>query len=87
MRVHQGSELYAGPTRVTTDIKSFHEQHTIKIRIIKTFIFIPCPVMSFFPVTYFYPMLSGSLVNTAWRVLRLRLEEKVSRYGGQLRIY
>jgi hypothetical protein len=27
-------------------------------------------------------MLSGSLVTTAWRVLRLRMEEKASRYGG-----
>jgi hypothetical protein len=32
-------------------------------------------------------MLSESLVTTAWRVLRLRMEEKASRYGGQLRIY
>jgi hypothetical protein len=32
-------------------------------------------------------MLSGSLVTTVWRVLRLRMEEKASRYGGQLRIY
>jgi hypothetical protein len=32
-------------------------------------------------------MLSGSLVTTAWRVLRLRMEEKASRYGGQLQIY
>jgi hypothetical protein len=27
-------------------------------------------------------MLSGSLVTTAWRVLRLRMEEMASRYGG-----
>jgi len=27
-------------------------------------------------------MLGGSLVTTAWRVLRLRMEEKASRYGG-----
>jgi hypothetical protein len=27
-------------------------------------------------------MLSGSLVTTAWRVLKLRMEEKASRYGG-----
>jgi hypothetical protein len=27
-------------------------------------------------------MLSGSLVTTAWRVLRLRMEETASRYGG-----
>jgi hypothetical protein len=32
-------------------------------------------------------MLSGSLVTTAWRVLGLRMEEKASRYEGQLRIY
>jgi hypothetical protein len=31
-------------------------------------------------------MLGGSLVTTAWRVLRLRMEEKASRYGGQVRI-
>jgi hypothetical protein len=35
----------------------------------------------------FYSMLSGSGVTTAWRVLRLQMEEKASRYGGQLRIY
>jgi hypothetical protein len=28
------------------------------------------------------PMLCGSLVTTAWRVLRLRMEETPSRYGG-----
>jgi hypothetical protein len=27
-------------------------------------------------------MLSGSLVTMAWRVLRLWMEEKASRYGG-----
>jgi hypothetical protein len=27
-------------------------------------------------------MLSGSPVTTAWRVLRLRMEEMASRYGG-----
>jgi hypothetical protein len=27
-------------------------------------------------------MLFGSLVTTAWRVFRLRMEERVSRYGG-----
>jgi hypothetical protein len=27
-------------------------------------------------------MLSGSLVTTAWHVLRLRMEEKASSYGG-----
>jgi hypothetical protein len=27
-------------------------------------------------------MLSGFLVTTAWRVLRLRMEEMASRYGG-----
>jgi hypothetical protein len=27
-------------------------------------------------------MLGGSLVTTAWRVLRLRMEEAASRYGG-----
>jgi hypothetical protein len=26
--------------------------------------------------------LGGSLVTTAWRVLRLRMEETASRYGG-----
>jgi hypothetical protein len=28
------------------------------------------------------PMLGGSLVTTAWRVLRLQMEETASRYGG-----
>jgi hypothetical protein len=32
-------------------------------------------------------MLGGSLVTTAWRVLRLRMEETPSSYGGKLRIY
>jgi hypothetical protein len=32
-------------------------------------------------------MLGGSLVIMAWRVLMLRIEEKASRYGEQLRIY
>jgi hypothetical protein len=27
-------------------------------------------------------MLSGSLVTTAWRFIRLRMEETASRYGG-----
>jgi hypothetical protein len=45
-------------------------------------IFFPKSYASFMP-----PMLSGSLVTTAWRDLRLRMEEKASRYGGQLRIY
>jgi hypothetical protein len=31
---------------------------------------------------YVSPMLSGSLVITAWRVLRLRMEEMAYRYGG-----
>jgi hypothetical protein len=29
-----------------------------------------------------HAMLNGSLVTTAWCVLRLRMEEKASRYGG-----
>jgi hypothetical protein len=32
-------------------------------------------------------MLGGPLITTAWRVLRLRMEETPSRYGGKLRIY
>jgi hypothetical protein len=32
-------------------------------------------------------MLGGSLVTTAWRVLRLRIEETPSSFGGKLRIY
>jgi hypothetical protein len=32
-------------------------------------------------------MLGGSLVATAWRVLRLQMEETPSRYGGKQRIY
>jgi hypothetical protein len=33
------------------------------------------------------PMLGGSLVTTAWRVLRLRMEETPYSFGVQLRIY
>jgi hypothetical protein len=36
---------------------------------------------SIFTVTII-PMLGESLVTTAWRVLRLRMEETASRYGG-----
>jgi hypothetical protein len=32
-------------------------------------------------------MLGGSLVTTAWRVFRLRMEETPSSYGGKLRMY
>jgi hypothetical protein len=32
------------------------------------------------------PMLGGSLVTTAWRVLRLEMDGTASRYGEQLRI-
>jgi hypothetical protein len=32
-------------------------------------------------------MLGGSLVTTAWRVLRSRMEEKAFRYGEKLQIY
>jgi hypothetical protein len=33
-------------------------------------------------------MFGGSLVTTAWRALRLRMEEETApRYGGQLQIY
>jgi hypothetical protein len=32
-------------------------------------------------------MLDWSLVTTAWRVLRLRMEKTPSNYGGKLRIY
>jgi hypothetical protein len=32
-------------------------------------------------------MSGGSLVTTAWRVLRLQMEETPSSFGGQLRIY
>jgi hypothetical protein len=32
-------------------------------------------------------MLGGSLVTTAWRVLRLRMEETPFSFGGKLRIY
>jgi hypothetical protein len=35
----------------------------------------------------FISMLGGSLATTAWRVLKLRMEETASRYEGQLRIY
>jgi hypothetical protein len=33
------------------------------------------------------PVLSGSTVTTAWRVLGLRIEDTASRYGGWLRMY
>jgi hypothetical protein len=32
-------------------------------------------------------MLDGSLVTTAWLILRLQMEQTPSSYGGQLRIY
>jgi hypothetical protein len=32
-------------------------------------------------------MLGGSMFATAWRALRLRMEETPSKYGGKLRIY
>jgi hypothetical protein len=32
-------------------------------------------------VAVYWPMLGGSHVTTAWRVLRLRMEETASRYG------
>jgi hypothetical protein len=35
----------------------------------------------------FMPLLGGLFVTTAWRVLRLRMEETASKYGGYLRIY
>jgi transposase len=31
---------------------------------------------------FYSDRLSGSLVSVAWRVLRLQIEEKASRYGG-----
>jgi hypothetical protein len=43
------------------------------------------PYYAFFVVTII--SLDGSLVTTAWRVLRLRMEETASSYGGKLRIY
>jgi hypothetical protein len=36
----------------------------------------------FSKMAYSVTMLSGSLVTTAWRVLRLRMEEMASRYRG-----
>jgi hypothetical protein len=33
-------------------------------------------------IVNFQSMLRGSLFTTAWRVLRLRMEETASRYGG-----
>jgi hypothetical protein len=41
----------------------------------------------FWEVVVGLAILGGSLVNTAWRVLRLRMDETPSSYGGQLRIY
>jgi hypothetical protein len=37
---------------------------------------------NFYGATMKRTMLGGSLVTTAWRVLRLRMEETPSRYGG-----
>jgi hypothetical protein len=34
-----------------------------------------------------HSMLGGSLVTTTWHILRLRIEETPSRFGGRLRIY
>jgi hypothetical protein len=36
---------------------------------------------------YILSMLGGSFVTTAWCVLRLRMEETPSSFGGWLRIY
>jgi hypothetical protein len=33
-------------------------------------------------ILFYFPCVCGSLVTTAWRVLRLRIEETASRYGG-----
>jgi hypothetical protein len=38
-------------------------------------------------VLYQVTMLGGSFVTTAWRVLRLRMEETHSSFGGKLRKY
>jgi hypothetical protein len=40
------------------------------------------PTLIFFLNNESRPMLGGSLVTTAWRVLRLRMEGTPSRYGG-----
>jgi hypothetical protein len=40
-----------------------------------------------FLLSDFNSILGESLVTTAWRVLRLRMEETPSRCGGYLRIY
>jgi hypothetical protein len=37
---------------------------------------------TYFKFVRFHSMLGGSLVTTAWRVLRLRMEGTPSRYGG-----
>jgi hypothetical protein len=41
-----------------------------------------CDNIVFMIVFSTLPMLSGSAVSTAWRVLGLRIEETASRYGG-----
>jgi hypothetical protein len=38
-------------------------------------------------VSYVGAILGGSLVNTAWRVLSLRMEATLLRYGGYLHIF
>jgi hypothetical protein len=38
----------------------------------------------FYSIYHFFAMLGGSLVTTAWRVLRLWMEETPSTFGGQL---
>jgi hypothetical protein len=44
-------------------------------------------LMSTIHYWYTQSMLGGSLVTTAWRVLRLRMEKTPSGYGEELRIY
>jgi hypothetical protein len=38
-------------------------------------------------IIYFASILGGSLVTTAWHILRLRMKETVSSYGWQLGIH
>jgi hypothetical protein len=55
-------------------------QHYIAEYVIQNGSIFGLTVKSF--LKYVLKMLGGSLVTTAWRVLRLRMEGTASRYGG-----